>query len=154
MTKKSAKKLKLGKRLNFSSKKEQEMEKKKKKNRIIKFLSKKNNCMIVVHNREAKKYAKMLEDNPEVTKYESLIELDTHQYEHINSIDIRKEYFETEWLSDFLVYYENGEKEIRELIRYDALFKQATVEKLEFSHRYWSNTTVSNWKIIILKESV
>lgn len=125
------------------------MEKASTKTRTIKFQSKKNNCVMKVHTKGARDYSCYLEKENRVERYDSLKILDQHMYVHINPIDIRKSYFDISWLTDFVLYYCDGSIGIRELVNLESLFKRATIEKLEFSRRYWAQLKVEDWKIVI-----
>jgi hypothetical protein len=127
------------------------MEKFKTKCRRIKFMSQKNEAVVCVYTQSAKKYAKYLEDDSEVIRYETLKELDPDRYAYINPVDIRKEYFESNWISDFVLHYDNGQISIREIVKKNSLFKRSTIEKLEFSRRYWMGLNIRDWKIVIVE---
>ena len=78
--------------------------------------------------------------------------LDPDKYPFINTIGIRKEYFDTQWTSDFVIHFTDGRTGIRELTNKDGLSKRAAIEKLEFSRRYWSTTKVAEWKIVVMEK--
>lgn len=127
------------------------MEKVSKKNRTITFHSNKNNQVMTVHTREARIYAKVLENDQEVQSYETNIQWSRERYMFVNKIRIRKMHFESDWSSDFKVYYKNGTIAIREVLSETALNKDATIEKLELSRRYWHHAEhITNWKIILI----
>lgn len=120
------------------------------KTRDIQFYSQKNQSMVLIHTRWARDYAKHLEEQSWVESYEAGVPLELKQFSHVNPIDIRPDYFQVEWVSDFLLQYADGRKGIRELVTAEALKKRATVEKLELSRRYWGALDVSDWKIVLL----
>ena len=126
------------------------MEKAKVKGREIRFFSEKNQELVTVHSRDARNYAQRLEQCREVTRYEACAEMDTGQYQYVNPVDIRKEYFETDWTSDFKLTYPDGTTGIRELAYVEDLLKRAIIERLEFSRRYWSAQKVRDWKVVLL----
>ena len=128
------------------------MEKLNLKCRKIKFLSKKNQMVVTVNSKHAKQYAFVLEEKKEVESYEVAKELDMVVCQQIDPIDIRKEYFSTEWTSDFVIHFVDGTTGIRELADESSLFKRSTIEKLEFSRRYWELLKIDNWKLVIVKE--
>ena len=128
------------------------MEKKGTKGRTIKYSSIKNDEIMIVHSQEAKHYADCLEQIDEVLKYETLKELDNSLFSKVNPNSIRKDYFDINWLTDFVIYYTNGDIGVRELVTQESLYKLATIEKLELSRRYWELLKVKDWKIIIVKD--
>ena len=128
------------------------MNKAKIKCRDIQFFSKKNNQMVCVHSKEEREYARILEEDPEIVFYETGKELDRSRYSFVNPIGIRKSYFDTDWATDFVLHYEDGRIGVRELVSASALEKQAAIEKLEFSRRYWANSEASEWKVLIMEK--
>ena len=118
--------------------------------RDIIFKSNKNQKVMCVHSREAREYAKVIEEDPRVLTYEINVQLDMKKYVYVNPIDIRKEYFEISWTTDFLLHYVDGSVGIREMVIKQKLSKRSEIEKLEFSRRYWSASDVLDWKIVIV----
>ena len=118
--------------------------------RDIIFKSNKNQKVMCVHSREAREYAKVIEEDPRVLTYEINVQLDMKKYVYVNPIDIRKEYFEISWTTDFLLHYVDGSVGIREMVIKSKLSKRSEIEKLEFSRRYWSASDVLDWKIVIV----
>ena len=118
--------------------------------RDIIFKSNKNQTVMCVHSREAREYAKVIEEDPRVLTYEINVQLDMKKYVYVNPIDIRKEYFEISWTTDFLLHYVDGSVGIREMVIKSKLSKRSEIEKLEFSRRYWSASDVLDWKIVIV----
>ena len=118
--------------------------------RDIIFKSNKNQKVMCVHSREAREYAKVIEEDPRVLTYEINVQLDMKKYVYVNPIDSRKEYFEISWTTDFLLHYVDGSVGIREMVIKSKLSKRSEIEKLEFSRRYWSASDVLDWKIVIV----
>ena len=112
------------------------MEKAGKKCRDISFRSQKNQAVLCVHSKEAREYARILEEDEQVKRFEVGYPLDQSRYTYVNPLDIRKDYFATQWTTDFVLHYADGRIGIRELIGKGGLTKRANVEKLEFSRRY------------------
>ncbi len=121
------------------------------KTRDIRFFSEKNDTMLCVHTSLERDYAKWLEDQPWVERYETGVLLDASQMDHVRRVDIRSSYFDTSWASDFMVTLADGRKEIREIITLGQLRKRAVVEQLELSRRYWSALDVSDWKVVVME---
>lgn len=126
------------------------MEKVGTKGRKIKFFSRKNNCVIYVHSREQKMFAEILENDQNVKSYEAIKDLDINRYSRVNPINIRREYFEIAWSSDFVIHYQGGAIGIREIVSSKNIYKKAVIEKLELSRRYWLSLEIKDWKIIML----
>ena len=124
------------------------MEKLGSKTRDIKFYSKKNQTMVMVHSKEARAYTKYLESMEQVASYVAGKALDAERLQMVPRVDIRGEYFETQWQTDFYLIFADGTVGIRELAAAGDLTKRAAVEKLELSRRYWSAAGVTNWKIV------
>lgn len=123
------------------------------KRRDISFRSDKNGKVACVHSREAREYARILETDDTVERYDTCHLLDRERYQFVNPIDIRKDYFDVEWATDFVLYFVDGNIGIREIVTETMLSKRANIEKLEFSRRYWSvSEAVKDWKIVIMKK--
>lgn len=122
-----------------------------KRARDIKFHSKKNGKLVLVHSEEARAYTKYLEERPEVASYEAGRPLDAERLNVIQKTDIRGEYFTQPWASDFYIRFTDGTVGIREIVKAGALTKRAEVEKLELSRRYWAARGIANWKIVIVE---
>ena len=71
-----------------------------------------------------------MEASADVASYEAGTVLDPDKYPFINTIGIRKEYFDTQWTSDFVIHFTDGRTGIRELTNKDGLSKRAAIEKL------------------------
>ena len=124
------------------------MDKSARKTRDIKFYSKKNEAMVIVHSKEARAYTKYLEDMEHVSSYVAGKAIDPVRLQMISKLDIRGDYFKQNWESDFYVLFDDGTVAVRELATAEALSKRAEIEKLELSRRYWNSVGVTNWKII------
>lgn len=123
-----------------------------KKYRDISFRSEKNGKVVCVHSREAREYARILESDDTVECYDTCHLLDRERYQFVSPIDIRKDYFDVEWATDFVLHFTDGNIGIREIVTETMLSKRANIEKLEFSRRYWSaSESVRDWKIIIME---
>lgn len=123
------------------------------KRRDISFRSEKNGRVVCVHSRESREYARILEADDTVISYEACYELDKERYQFVSPVEIRKDYFTTEWATDFVIRYVDGSVGIREIVTEVMLSKRANIEKLEFSRRYWSSSeSVKNWKIVIMEK--
>ena len=126
------------------------MDKSGRKTRDIKFYSKKNEAMVIVHSKEARAYTKYLEDMEHVSSYVAGKPIDPVRLQMVSKLDIRGDYFKQQWESDFYVLFDDGTVAVRELASAEALSKRAEIEKLELSRRYWSIVGVTNWKIVWL----
>ena len=118
------------------------------KTRDIKFYSKKNEAMVIVHSKEARAYTKYLEDMEHVSSYVAGKSIDPVRLQMVSKIDIRGDYFKQQWESDFYVLYDDGTVAVRELSTAEDFSKRAEIEKLELSRRYWSSVGVTDWKIV------
>lgn len=128
------------------------MEKIGQKTRDINFYSEENGTMIFLHSRHAREYAKYLEAQSWVERYEAGSPLSQELYAHISPVGIRGTYFQVPWASDFLIQFANGRKGVRELVVADGLQRKNIVEKLEFSRRYWAATDIDSWMVVLLPE--
>ncbi len=129
------------------------MDKVGKKCRDISFRSEKNQKVICVHSREAREYARILESDDMVLSYETCQSLDRERYQFVSPLDIRKDYFDVEWATDFVLHFADGSMGIREVVTDAMLSKRANIEKMEFSRRYWSGSeSVKDWKIVIMEK--
>lgn len=122
--------------------------------RDIQFWSEKNQQMICVHSRKARDFAKWLEQQPWVSNYETCVLLQMEKLPHISPVDIRKEYLNTEWTTDFVIRTADGQIAVREFADTQDFSKKAPIEKLELSRRYWSVLDISDWKLVISGEIV
>lgn len=128
------------------------MERAGERTRDIRFWSAKSNCMVCVHTHWARDYAKQLEQEPWVQHYEVNVPLEVSQFAHVARVDIRSSYFSDEWTTDFLLFLQDGRKEVRELVQRELLTKRANLEQLELSRRYWSAMDVI-WKVVIMGDA-
>lgn len=122
--------------------------------RDIQFWSEKNQQMVCVHSRRARNFARWLEEQPWVKMYQTCVPLELDKLPHVNPVDIRKEYLNTEWTTDFLIHTADGRTAVREFIDAGDFTKKANMEKLELSRRYWTALDISDWKLIISGESI
>lgn len=126
------------------------MDKTESKYRDIQFYSEKNQMLISVHTRDAKTYADILEDSPNVAGYQCLQPLDPAFLGEISRLGIRPDYFEAAWASDFRIENADGSISIREVVPAEHLTRRASVEKLELSRRYWKRLDVDDWKVVVM----
>lgn len=104
------------------------------KARDFQWWSGKNGALIRVHSQAARDFGKWLE---------------LERLPHISPTSIRKLYFQTQWCSDFYIKFADGHIGVRELALSSALDKQAEVEKLELSRRYWAAMDITDWKVVL-----
>ena len=128
------------------------MRKSKDKGREIRFFSEKNQNLVDVRSKEERAYTKYLEDRKRVSSYEAGKKWSREHLQQIVRVDIRKEYAETEWQSDFYIRFSDGHEAVREIAAADMLLNRADVEKLELSRRYWQSLGVTDWKIVLMEE--
>ena len=119
------------------------MEKANQKRRDIKFFSGKNQTVVCVHTVDARAYTQYLEILGRVERYETNPPLELAQFPHLNTLDIRPEYFSLDWISDFRVYYDDGTAGIREIVREQQLKKRSVVEQLELAKQSAYNVRFS-----------
>lgn len=122
------------------------------KTRDIKFRSSKNDAVVLVHNKVAREYAEWLERQDWVDSYETNYPLDKERMATVNPVEIRPQYFATEWSTDFLIHCIDGSIAVREVTSMEQLQKHAHVVKLELSRRYWKMMGVTNWKLVLPHE--
>ncbi len=126
------------------------MDKTESKCRDIQFYSEKNKKLMSVHTREEKIYADILENSPNVAGYQCLQPLDPALLGEISRLEIRPDYFEAAWASDFRIENADGSISIREVVPAEHLTRRASVEKLELSRRYWKRLDADDWKVVIM----
>lgn len=95
------------------------------KRRDISFRSDKNGKVVCVHSRESREYARILETEKLVVSYETCHLLDKERYQFVSPLDIRKDYFEIEWATDFVIHYADGTMGIREIVTEAPLLSHA-----------------------------
>jgi len=121
------------------------------KRRDIKYLSRKNEDKIyIVHSDDARKFARQLEEDKSVESYSVCKSLEQERLAQISKIDIRKEFFEQAWESDFYIVYTTKSVAIREICSSSCLTKHSEIVKLELSRRYWASVGVSDWKVVVI----
>ena len=119
------------------------------KARDFQWWSGKNGALIRVHSKAARDYGKWLEGQPQVEAFEAGKALELERLPHVSPTGIRKSYFQVEWCSDFYINFADGHIGVRELAPSAALDKQAEVEKLELSRRYWAAMNITDWKVVL-----
>ena len=119
------------------------------KTRDFQWWSVKNGALIRVHSQTARDYGKWLEGQPEVEAFETEKALELERLPHVTLTGIRKLYVHTQWCSDFYLRFADGRIGVRELAPSAALDKQAEVEKLELSRRYWAAMSITDWKVVL-----
>ena len=127
------------------------MEKANPKAREYRFFSQKNQKMVCLHSEQALAYARYLEDRLWVAAYNACVPLELT--DQIDPWGIRSLYFKTAWVSDFRLVYADGRQAVRELVRREDLKKQAVIERLELSRRYWTGVAESHpveWKVEVV----
>lgn len=116
------------------------------KTRDLSFMSAKNGRTMTVHTEQAMQYAMRLESDPAVSSY-----VTNHPLEQ-DKIDpeqgVRKQYYETQWTTDFVVMFADGTMGVRELVTKNKLSQRSEIEKLQLSQSYWQKIT-AGWKIVI-----
>ncbi|MCI9547745.1 MAG: hypothetical protein HFF20_00750 [Oscillospiraceae bacterium] len=120
------------------------------KTRNFQWWSGKNGALIRVHSKAARDYGKWLEVQPEVEAFEAGKALELERLPHVNPTGIRKLYFQPQWCSDFYIKFADGHIGVRELAASTALDKQAEIEKLELSRRYWAAMDIIDWKVVLI----
>lgn len=120
------------------------------KTRDIHFFSQKNQKMMCVHSRQARDYAKQLEEMGNVKSYETCVPLDMGRFIHVQPVDIRPDYLQKEWTTDFLLEDRDGHKSVREVVLASSLKKRAMVERLELSRRYWATMNIKDWNVVLV----
>ena len=119
------------------------------KTRDFQWWSVKNGALIRMHSQAARDYGKWLEGQPQVEAFEAGKALELERLPNINPAGIRKLYFQTQWSSDFCIRFTDGRIGVRELAPSAALDKQAEVEKLELSRRYWAAMDITDRKVVL-----
>lgn len=122
--------------------------------RDIQFFSEKNQAMICVHSRRARDFARWLEGQPWVKTYQTCVPLERDRFQHMNPVDIRGEYLQICWTTDFLIHTADRRTAVREFVDARDFIKKAVIEKLELSRRYWAITDVTDWRLVVSGEIV
>ena len=117
------------------------------------FFSPKSLTMVVAYSTWARDYAKWLEGEDWVKSFEVNIPLDRRRYDTVLPADIRKAYFDTDWLTDFKIVTNDSRTLIREIVTRAQMKKRSCVEKIEFSRRYWKNTDIDGWGVVIMGDA-
>jgi hypothetical protein len=116
------------------------------KTRDLSFMSAKNGRTMTVHTEQAMQYAMRLENDPAVSSYVTNHPLEQDKIEPEQGV--RKQYYETQWTTDFVVMFTDGTMGVRELVTKNKLSQRSEIEKLQLSQSYWQKIT-TNWKIVI-----
>lgn len=116
------------------------------KTRDLSFMSAKNGRTMTVHTEQAMQYAMRLESDPAVSSYVTNHPLEQDKIEPEQGV--RKQYYETQWTTDFVVMFADGTMGVRELITKNKLSQRSEIEKLQLSQSYWQKIT-AGWKIVI-----
>lgn len=116
------------------------------KTRDLSFMSAKNGRMMTVHTEQAMQYAMRLENDPAVSSYVTNHPLEQDKIEPEQGV--RKQYYETQWTTDFVVMFADGTMGVRELVTKNKLSQRSEIEKLQLSQSYWQQIT-AGWKIVI-----
>lgn len=116
------------------------------KTRDLSFMSAKNGRMMTVHTEQAMQYAMRLESDPAVSSYVTNHPLEQDKIEPEQGV--RKQYYETQWTTDFVVMFADGTMGVRELVTKNKLSQRSEIEKLQLSQSYWQKIT-AGWKIVI-----
>lgn len=116
------------------------------KTRDLSFMSAKNGRMMTVHTEQAMQYAMRLENDPAVSSYVTNHPLEQDKIEPEQGV--RKQYYETQWTTDFVVMFTDGTMGVRELVTKNKLSQRSEIEKLQLSQSYWQKIT-TGWKIVI-----
>lgn len=116
------------------------------KTRDLSFMSAKNGRTMTVHTEQAMQYAMRLESDPAVSSYVTNHPLEQDKIEPEQGV--RKQYYETQWTTDFVVMFADGTMGVRELVTKNKLSQRSEIEKLQLSQSYWQKIT-AGWKIVI-----
>ena len=116
------------------------------KTRHLSFMSAKNGRTMTVHTEQAMQYAMRLENDPAVSSYVTNHPLEQDKIEPEQGV--RKQYYETQWTTDFVVMFTDGTMGVRELVTKNKLSQRSEIEKLQLSQSYWQKIT-AGWKIVI-----
>ena len=113
------------------------------KTRDLSFMSAKNGRTMTVHTEQAMQYAMRLENDPAVSSYVTNHPLEQDKIEPEQGV--RKQYYETQWTTDFVVMFTDGTMGVRELVTKNKLSQRSEIEKLQLSQSYWQKIT-AGWK--------
>lgn len=116
------------------------------KTRDLSFMSAKNGRTMTIHTEQAMQYAMRLESDPAVSSYVTNHPLEQDKIEPEQGV--RKQYYETQWTTDFVVMFADGTMGVRELVTKNKLSQRSEIEKLQLSQSYWQKIT-AGWKIVI-----
>lgn len=116
------------------------------KTRDLSFMSAKNGRTMTVHTEQAMQYAMRLENDLTVSSYVTNHPLEQDKIEPEQGV--RKQYYETQWTTDFVIMFTDGTMGVRELVTKNKLSQRSEIEKLQLSQSYWQKIT-AGWKIVI-----
>ena len=89
--------------------------------------------------------AKMLNADPCVYLFECNVPLDGAT---VNDVNLPSELY----TSDFLIYYDDGHKAVREAVYRAYLSRPSVAKCLDISRCYWAQHGIEDWGLIIEKE--
>lgn len=89
--------------------------------------------------------AKMLNSEPSVYQFECNVPLGDAA---VNDVNLPVEPYN----SDFLIFYDDGHKAVREAVYRSHLSRPSVAERLDISRRYWAQHGIEDWGLIIDKE--
>jgi len=127
------------------------MQKANKKSRDIKYRSEKNQGVLIVHSNNARCFSKYLEADDEIESYKVCVDWDLQALQLVQKTQIRNDYFNQQWMTDFLIKYKDGTIAVREITTYQMLEELSEIERLELSRRYWFWNGITDWKAVIIK---
>ena len=86
------------------------------KTRDIVFFSAKNQTTLCVHTPQARRYAKLPEEDTRIRSYEVNHPLDAAWIARIDRVGIRGAYLQTQWTTDFVITDQDGGEAVREIV--------------------------------------
>ena len=89
--------------------------------------------------------AKMLNREPSVCQFECNVPLGDAA---VNDVNLPAE----PYTSDFLIFYDDGHKAVREAVYHAHLSRPSVAERLDISRHYWARHGIEDWGLIIDKE--
>lgn len=82
-------------------------------------------------------YAKILEDDPDVAKFQTNVKLTDLDFDGAT------------YSTDFLITKTNGDVIVRECIKRTYLMRPKKLQMLDASREYWANHGVTDWGLVI-----
>ena len=98
------------------------------KTRDLSFMSAKNGRTMTVHTEQAMQYAMRLENDPAVSSYVTNHPLEQDKIEPEQGV--RKQYYETQQTTDFVVMFTDGTMGVRELVTKNKLSQRSENQDL------------------------